>query len=98
MEMFRRHRDHHQQELKMKRLMNELTIQEQKVIEKLDAGYVLHGNTKTNTPFGLIDRSYSGPMTAFPLIPADIVRRLHKGGYLQPEPVPGRVMVYRKTD
>ena len=69
---------------------------EQEIVDKLDQGWVLNGDMGKETPFGFIDREPSG-FNSYPTIPASIVRKLSEKGVLEPSPLPGRTISYRRA-
>jgi len=68
---------------------------ENQVVDKLDLGWVLFGDSGSEVPFGLLDPSdlIGGSV---PTIPAGLVQSLFSKGLLDPDSSPGRLIKYRK--
>ncbi len=69
---------------------------EREVVEKLNEGWLLSGDIGAESPFGLINPGQTRPGNV-PQIDAEIVRKLHKQGFLVPAAVRGKKMMYRKN-
>jgi hypothetical protein len=72
------------------------TLTEREVIEKLNDGWLLSGDVRADAPFGLINPGQTRA-DVVPKIEVEIVRELHKKGFLVPAAVPGKKMMYRKN-